>query len=71
MSKAKAQADVERKGVHISERRYGVLRRSFRVPEGVDRNKIEPSFANGVLTITLLKVAEAVTNERIIAVKAA
>jgi len=41
------------------------------VPEGVDRNKIEASFANGVLTITLLKVAEAVTNERIIAVKAA
>jgi HSP20 family protein len=67
----KEHADIERKGVHISERRYGALQRSFRVPEGVDRNKIEASFANGVLTVVLPKVAEAVTNERIIDVKAA
>jgi HSP20 family protein len=67
----KEQADVDRKGLHISERRYGALQRSFRVPDGVDRNKIEATFANGVLTVTLPKAAEAVMHERVIDVKAA
>jgi HSP20 family protein len=67
----KEQAEVDRKGVHISERRYGALQRSFRVPDGVDRNKIEATFANGVLTVTLPKHSEAAANERIIDVKAA
>ncbi len=67
----KEQAEVDRKGVHISERRYGALQRSFRVPDGVDRNKIEATFANGVLTVILPKRSEAVANERIIDVKAA
>ncbi len=67
----KEQAEVDRKGVHISERRYGALQRSFRVPDGVDRNKIEATFANGVLTVSLPKRSDAVANERIIDVKAA
>jgi HSP20 family protein len=67
----KEQAEVERKGVHISERRYGALHRTFRVPETVDRSKIEASFANGVLTLTLPKTAEAATEERLIDVKVA
>jgi HSP20 family protein len=41
------------------------------VPDGVDRNKIAASFANGVLTITLPKTAEAMKSERTIDVKAA
>lgn len=65
------ETDEDRKGVHISERRYGSFQRTFRVPEGVDRGKIEASFVNGVLTVTLPKSAEALKNERTIEVKAA
>ena len=65
------KAGEERKGVYISERRYGSFHRSFRVPEGVDRNKIQASFANGVLTVTLPKTAEAIENQKTIDVKAA
>lgn len=65
------KTEEARKGIHISERRYGSFQRTFRVPEGVDRDKIEASFANGVLTITLPKTAETVKNERSIEVKAA
>lgn len=65
------KAEEERKGVYISERRYGSFERTFRVPEGVNRNKIEASFLNGVLTVTLPKTAEAMKSERTIEVKAA
>jgi HSP20 family protein len=65
------EAEEDRKGVYVSERRYGSFQRTFRVPEGVDRDKIEASFANGVLTVTLPKTAEAMKNERTIDVKAA
>ena len=43
----------------ISERRYGDFHRSFRVPDGVDPDKLEASFKNGVLNVTLPKTAEA------------
>lgn len=66
-----AKTENDRKGVHISERRYGSFQRTFRIPEGVDRSKIEANFANGVLTVTLPKTAEALKNERTIEVKAA
>lgn len=41
----------------------------FYVPEGVDADKIEASFKNGVLTVTLPKSAEAQQKQRQIAVK--
>lgn len=56
---------------HISERRWGSFRRSVRIPEEVDRDKIEASHANGVLTVTLPKSEKAKAAERKIAVKAA
>ncbi|MBF0393547.1 MAG: Hsp20/alpha crystallin family protein, partial [Alphaproteobacteria bacterium] len=40
---------------HVSERYWGQFRRSFRIPETVDENAIEASFAEGVLTLTLPK----------------
>jgi HSP20 family protein len=55
----------------LSERRYGSFQRSFQIPQGVDRDKIEASFLKGVLTLTLPKTAEAQSSERKIAVKAA
>jgi HSP20 family protein len=40
----------------VSERRYGSFERSFRVPEGIDEDKVASRFENGVLTLTLPKL---------------
>ncbi|MBS0562655.1 MAG: Hsp20/alpha crystallin family protein [Proteobacteria bacterium] len=54
---------------HLTERSYGEFRRSFMLPEGVDAAKIDASFANGVLTVTIPKAAKAEPQK--IAVKSA
>jgi len=41
------------------------------VPDSVDADKIETSFKNGVLTVTLPKTAQAQKNEEKIAIKKA
>jgi HSP20 family protein len=65
------EKEEDRKGVHLSERRYGSFQRTFRVPEGVEAEKITASFKNGILTVTLPKTAEAQQAARKIDVKAA
>jgi HSP20 family protein len=55
----------------LSERGYGTFRRSFRVSDGVDPDKVEASFKNGVLTVTLPKTAEARKKHKKIAIRAA
>lgn len=55
----------------MHERSFGSFERSFPLPDGVDREKIEASFKKGVLTVTLPKTAEAQRAEKKIAVKAA
>jgi len=42
-----------------SERSVGAFEKSFRVPSKVAQDKINATFSNGVLTITLSKVEEA------------
>lgn len=44
---------------YLSERRFGAFERSVRIPEGIDRSKIEATFKNGVLTVRLPKTPEA------------
>ena len=61
----------EKKDYHLSERRYGSFQRSFRLPEGVDAERIEAAFTNGLLTVTLPKSPEALKNEKKIEIKAA
>jgi HSP20 family protein len=61
----------EKKDYHLSERRYGSFQRSFRIPEGVDAEKIDANFSKGLLTVKLPKTAEAVKNEKKIEIKAA
>ena len=63
------ETDREEKEYHLSERRFGSFRRSFRLPTGVDEAKVEAAFENGVLRVTLPKVAEAAKQPRKIAVK--
>ena len=65
------EKEEKKKDYYLSERSYGSFERSFRIPEGVDADKIEASFKNGVLTVTLPKKAEAQKPEKKIAVKAA
>lgn len=67
----KEEVEKEEKDYHLSERRFGSFQRLFRVPEGVDAEKIEASFRNGVLTVMLPKSAEAKASEKKIDVKAA
>jgi HSP20 family protein len=54
---------------YLSERNYGAFQRSFRVPESVDADKVEASFKNGVLTVTLPKTREAQKKEKRIEIK--
>lgn len=67
----KEEKEEKKKDYYLSERRFGSFLRSFRVPEGVDVDKIEASFKKGVLTVTLPKTAEAQKKEKTIAIKAA
>jgi HSP20 family protein len=66
----KEEKEEKAKNYYLSERRYGAFRRSFQLPSGVDAEKIEASFAKGVLTVILPKTPEAQKKEKKIAIKA-
>jgi len=61
----------DKKDYYLHERRYGAFERTFRIPEGVDRSKIEAVFKKGVLTVTLPKTPDSKQAEKKIVVKAA
>ena len=63
------EKEEKKKDYHLSERRYGSIRRTLPVPENVDANKIEASFKDGVLTIVLPKTKKAAAKQKKIAVK--
>ena len=67
----KEEKEEKKKDYYLSERRYGSFQRVFQVPSGVDSDKIEAAFKNGVLTVTLPKSAQAAKNEKKIAIKKA
>jgi HSP20 family protein len=67
----KEEKEEKKKDYYMSERRYGSFQRSFGVPDGVEADKIDANFKNGVLTVTLPKSAEAQKKEKTIAVKKA
>lgn len=50
---------------HIRERVYGAFARSIQLPFVVDPNRLEASFANGVLTVTVPKEAAQQQSHRI------
>jgi HSP20 family protein len=66
------KTEEERKGenYHVMERCYGRFSRSVTLPFEPDSNKVEASFAKGVLTITLPKPPEVAAKSKKIAVKA-
>jgi HSP20 family protein len=65
------EREEKKKDYYLQERRFGSFERSFRLPEGVDKDKIEATFKKGVLTVTLPKSVEAQKAEKKIEVKAA
>ncbi len=65
------EKEEKKKDYYLHERHFGSFERSFRLPEGVDTNKIEASFKKGVLKVTLPKTPEAQKATKKIDVKAA
>ncbi|MFW8635641.1 Hsp20/alpha crystallin family protein [Cribrihabitans pelagius] len=61
----------EEGGFYLSERRFGSFERTIGIPEGIDRDKIEATFKNGVLTVRLPKKPDARNPARKIDVKSA
>ena len=55
----KIEKEDKQKEYYSMERSYGSFQRSFQVPESIEQNKIDASFAKGVLTIKLPKFPEA------------
>ena len=58
-------------GYHVTERHYGTFSRTLRLPYAVEADKVQASFKNGVLTVTLPKPAELQQQTKRIEVKAA
>lgn len=66
-----AEKEDKRKDYYLQERHFGAFERSFRIPDGVDADKIEAQFKKGVLTVSLPKRAEAQKPAKKIDIKAA
>ena len=67
----KVERKEEKKGYYLSERSYGSIYRTIPLPPGVDGDKAEASFKNGVLTIKLPQTPEAKAKVKRIEVQAA
>ena len=55
--KSEARREDGQHQYHLVERSYGSFSRSFRMPKNLDESKIEATFANGVLTVSIPKAA--------------
>lgn len=64
------EKEEKKKEYIFSERRYGSFQRTFRIPDGVDTEKIAATFSKSVLSVILPKTPEAQQNERKIQIKA-
>ena len=65
----KIERQEEKKGYYLSERSYGAIYRTIPLPPGVDGEKAQASFKNGVLTIKLPQTPEAQARVKRIEVK--
>jgi HSP20 family protein len=55
----KQEKEEKKKDYHYVERQYGGFQRSVQLPSSVDANKIDASYKDGVLTVTIAKKPEA------------
>lgn len=65
------EKEEKKEGYFLHERHFGSFERCLALPEGVDTDKIEANFKNGVLTVMLPKKPEAQKPEKKIEVKTA
>jgi HSP20 family protein len=65
----KIERKEEKKGYYMSERSYGSVFRSIPLPPGVDADKAEATFRNGVLTVRLPQSNEAKAKVRKVELK--
>ena len=65
----KHEHDEEKENYRMTERRYGSFQRSVQLPETVDEDKVEATFNNGVLKVSLPKGPEAIGKHRKIPIK--
>jgi len=65
------EKEEKTKDYYLHERHFGSFERCFRVPEGVDTDKVEANFNKGVLTVILPKRPEAQRPEKNIEIKPA
>jgi HSP20 family protein len=61
----KFEREDEKENFHFVERSYGTFQRTLRLPFSVDPGKVQASFENGVLTVTLPKSAQQERSHRI------
>ena len=59
----------EKEDYRLTERHFGAIKRSFRLPETVDQDKIDAAFEKGVLTVTLPKTGKPRQDVRKVAIK--
>jgi HSP20 family protein len=52
--------------VRVAERGYGKLRRAFELPDDASRDRIEASYKDGVLEVTVAKKPESKTAKSVI-----
>jgi HSP20 family protein len=55
----KLEKDAKKESYHRIERAYGTFQRSFSLPHQVNGEKVEASFKDGVLTISVPKAEQA------------
>lgn len=67
----RVERQEEKKGYYLSERSYGAVYRTIPLPPGVDGEKAEATFRNGVLTVRLPQTPEAQAKVKRIEVQAA
>ncbi len=67
----KVERQDSKKGFYLSERSYGAVHRSIPLPPGVDTEKAEATFRNGVLSVKLPQSEEARARVRRVDVKSA
>lgn len=60
----KNDREEQAQGYYLREREYGAFERFIEMPIGVDHDKIEAQFANGVLTIELPKTPEEIRKHK-------
>ena len=65
----KEESEEKQKDYYRSERRFGAFQRSFRVPDGVEADKIEANVKDGILTVLLPKSDDAKNREKKIQIK--